>query len=694
MNSQLFVGFVEHTRFHPVDHNLRYGMYVYAIDLSELSQLDRRLPLFGYNRRRPVSLWDADYLGRGRATIRKKLDQLVAPYLAPDSIKQAILVTAPRYLGYIFNPVSFYFCFDAAGAPVVMVAEVNNTFGERHAYVLPVENAGGQTFPLEFATEKKFHVSPFNTVEGTYHFVFNDIRRRLDIGITLERGGRPILEARLEGIRKPLTARQHLKTVVTHPLVPHLTVPRIYKEAFKLHFGKKLFYYNKPAPGDSMTLRRNPPTLLQKRSMAMVMGFLARCDRGALELQLPDGTLRLIGEPGGAAPAVLRINDYRFFPRVVLGGDIGFGEAFMDGDWDSDDVVGAVQFFIRNRDHVKDGRLATAVASRLLEAVRHRIQRNTMLGSRKNIRRHYDLSNDFFTLFLDPTMAYSAAVFNRPEDDLETAQQAKFDRIIEKARIIAEDHVLEIGCGWGGFALAAVRKTGCRVTGITVSKAQYELARERVRAAGLGHRITIRLADYRKVTGRYDKIVSIEMLEAVGHEYYGRYFERLEALLKPEGVAVIQTITIPDQRYERYRKESDWIRKHIFPGGLLPSLTVLTAAMTRHSRLMVAHMEDIGDHYAVTLAHWRRRFLARLDQVAAMGFDQVFQRKWLYYLASCEAGFRERVLGDAQLVLTREGNASLGRVNEVYKAVAPKRPPHSQSGFNSTIQRGQETAGV
>ncbi|MFH1982663.1 MAG: DUF1365 family protein [Pseudomonadota bacterium] len=694
MNSLLYEGIVEHTRFHPVDHQLNYGIYVYAIDLDDLPLLDRRLPLFGYNRWRPVSIRDADYLARGRAPLRRKLDRLLAPHVAPDTVQRAILVTAPRYMGYIFNPVSFYFCFDAEGAPLVMVAEVNNTFGERHAYVLPVENSEGQTFPIKFTTEKKFHVSPFNTVDGVYRFVFNDIRETLDIGIKLERDGRPILEARLKGEKRPLTAWQQLKTIVAHPVLPYLTVPRIYKEAFKLHFEKKLFYYDKPVPGDAMTLRRNPPTFIQKRSMAMVMDFLARSDRGALELQLPDGTLRLFGEPGAVAPADLRINDYRFFSRVVLGGDIGFGESFMNGDWDSNDVVGVVRFFIQNRDHVQDGRFSTAVASRLLETIRHRIQRNTLLGSRKNIRRHYDLSNDFFKLFLDPTMAYSAAVFNRPEDDLETAQRAKFDRIIDKARITEDDHVLEIGCGWGGFAMAAVRKTGCRVTGITVSKEQYVLAREGVRAAGLEHRIDIQLTDYRRVAGRYDKIVSVEMLEAVGHEYYGRYFERLEALLKPEGVAVIQTITIPDQRYERYRKESDWIRKHIFPGGLLPSLTVLASAMTRHSQLMVEHVENIGDHYAETLKHWRRRFLARLDRVAAMGFDRVFQRKWLYYLASCEAGFRERVLGDVQLVLTREGNSALSQFDEDPAGAAAKPGVQSQNGVETPLQRGHQKAGV
>jgi cyclopropane-fatty-acyl-phospholipid synthase len=388
---------------------------------------------------------------------------------------------------------------------------------------------------------------------------------------------------------------------------------------------------------------------------------LQRTREGTLHLTLPDGKALVFG--GSDSPqAALRINDHRFFSRVVIGGDIGFGEAFMEDEWDSDDVTAVVRFFIRNRDVVQDGRFHTTVASRGIEWLRHLAQRNTLWGSRRNIRRHYDLSNDFFQTFLDPSMAYSCAVYPSAGTSLETAQQNKFTRLIRKARLSARDHVLEIGCGWGGFAIEAVRQTGCRITGITVSREQYTLARERVKAAGLEDRIRIEFKDYRHIEGQFDKIVSIEMLEAVGHAYYSIFFRSLERLLAPHGIVVLQTISIPDQRYDSYRKERDWIQKHIFPGGLLPSLTVLTQTMTRHSRLMVEHAENIGDHYALTLAEWRRRFLAAREEVVRLGFDRRFQRKWVYYLSSCEAGFRERVLGDLQLVLTREGNPHLCQI--------------------------------
>lgn len=661
MTSLLYRGHVEHRRLHPTRHQLQYDLYVYALDLAELEQLDRRLPLFGYNRRRPVSLRDCDYLDGSARPIRQKLLDLVDPQLPAAQIDKIVMVTACRYLGYIFNPVNLYYCYAADGRLLGNVAEVNNTFGERHVYVLGPHNGSAPEYPARYEAEKAFHVSPFNTIAGRYQFSFGDIRRELDIHIDLHRPEGPILQAHLQGRPAALTPFTHLATVLRHPIMPHLTVPRIYREAFKLRFQRGLTYIPKPVPRSAMTIKRNPPTVLQRRCRQLVLAYLQRTREGSLHLTLPDGKALRCGA-SGQPRAALRINDHRFFSRVVINGDIGFGEAFMEDEWDSDDVTAVVQFFIRNRDTVRDGRFQTTVASRGIEWLRHVAQRNTLWGSRRNIRRHYDLSNAFFQTFLDDSMAYSCAVYPSAGATLEAAQQTKFTRLIRKARLSAGDHVLEIGCGWGGFAIEAVRQTGCRITGITVSREQYALARERVKAAGLEDRIRIEFKDYRHIKGQFNKIVSIEMLEAVGHAYYATFFRSLERLLAPQGIVVLQTITIPDQRYDSYRKERDWIQKHIFPGGLLPSLTILTQTMTRHSRLMVEHAENIGDHYALTLAEWRRRFLANRETVTALGFDRRFQRKWVYYLSSCEAGFRERVLGNLQLVLTREGNANLRQI--------------------------------
>lgn len=659
MHSKIFEGIVEHERFAPATHRLAYSHHVYAIDLDELEQLDRRRWLFGYNRSGPVSLHDADHLAPTPAPIRQKLLEHLPASVAETGVARVVLVTAPRWLGYVFNPVSFYFCFAAEGGLLAVVAEVNNTFGEKHVYVLDAPLSGNGAFPARYRAQKAFHVSPFNSMAGTYTFTFADVRQTLDIAIDLHRDDRHILRARLKGKGVPLTAWNQVKSMLRHPVRPHLTMSRIYREAFKLKFARGLRYYDKPIPGSPMTIRRSGPTRFQRYATKLVTDYLNRADSGALQVTFPDGSRQVFGQPEGPQPAAMRIADHRFFSRLVLEADIGLGEAFMVGEWDTDDVPGVLAFFIRNRRQLAEGQFRESLFSRLLEKLRFLARANTLTGSRRNIRAHYDLSNAFFQTFLDETMAYSCAVFDRPDDPLAAAQRRKFDRIMNKARIGSGDHVLEIGCGWGGFAIETVRRTGCRVTGITISREQYDLARERVRQAGLSDRIDIRLCDYRRMRGRFDKIVSIEMLEAVGHRYYGAFFNQLDRLLAPDGIAVIQTITIPDQRYDTYRREHDWIQKHIFPGGLLPSLTALTAAMTRHSRLMVDDMENIGEHYATTLARWHRQFVDNRDRVAALGFDTVFQRKWIYYLGSCEAAFRERAIGNLQLVLTREGNRNL-----------------------------------
>ena len=641
---------------------MRYNLYVYALDLDELEQLDQRLPLFGYNRSRPVSLHDGDYLDEGPGTIREKLVARLENEVDVAAIDRVVMVTSPRLLGYVFNPVSFYYCFDKTGGLLATVAEVNNTYGEKHVYTLPATNGNRHGFPARFQADKAFHVSPYNSMGGSYDFTFGDIRRELDICLDLHREGEHILKAQLLGNARSLTPWNHLKTLVMNPIMPLLTIPRIYWEAFKLRFKRKLTFHDKPVPDSPMTIRRLPATRIQKYFQGLIQKLLKKADRNSLEMTLPDGKAVAYGDAADGSQVQMRINDYRFFSRVALGADIGLGEAFMYDEWDTDDIPGVLGFFIKNRPALNDGNLKGALLQRFLEKMRFLARANSLIGSRRNIHEHYDLSNDFFQTFLDNTLAYSCAVFENPADDLETAQRNKFRRIIRKLRLQPEDHLLEIGCGWGGFAIEAVRQTGCRVTGITISAEQYDFARERVREAGLEENIEILFRDYRKMEGQFDKIVSIEMLEAVGHTYYRSFFEQIDSLLKPEGIAVLQTITIPDQRYDAYRKSHDWIQKHIFPGGLLPSLTILTMTMTRYTSLLVDHVENYGDHYATTLAHWHRRFKANREQVANLGFDRVFQRKWAYYLGSCEAGFRERVLGNLQLVLTREGNPSLTRI--------------------------------
>ena len=400
-------------------------------------------------------------------------------------------------------------------------------------------------------------------------------------------------------------------------------------------------------------VRNQTPTIFDRSCMNLVINLFNKIETGSLTFYLPDGSTRHFGDKNSPLHAQMTIHDYRFFKDAVLGGDVGLGEAYMKGFWDTDDIPALFSVLIKNRQALANGNMTTAWLVRQKDRLMHALRANTLSGSRRNIGEHYDLSNDFFQTFLDPTMLYSCGLYQDESDTCEDAQRRKLQSIIDKAHIESTDHVLEVGCGWGGFAMEAVKQTGCRVTGITVSEEQYQLAQERVLQAGLQDKITILFKDYRNVAGLFDKIVSIEMLEAVGHKYLGTFFTVCDKLLKPAGRLVIQVITIPDQNYENYRRNTDWIQKYIFPGGHLPSVTALSQVVTKNTSLLMEQLEDIGTNYARTLKDWRKSFTRNLDKINSLGFDEIFQRKWIYYLAMCEAGFRERAIGDIQVVFRK-----------------------------------------
>ena len=360
----------------------------------------------------------------------------------------------------------------------------------------------------------------------------------------------------------------------------------------------------------------------------------------------------------------VEVLDPNFWGQVAFGGSVGAGEAYMDGMWRCDDLVGLMGLLLCNR-AVLDGMEGGLVRlSAPLRVLLHRLNRNTRAGSRRNIAAHYDLGNDFYRLWLDETMMYSCAVFEHPDMSLVQSSTAKLERICRKLDLGPDDHVLEIGTGWGGFALHAARCHGCRVTTATISRQQYDLAQRRIAAAGLESRVNVLLTDYRDLEGQYDKLVSIEMVEAVGAEHLGTYFRQCSRLLKPDGAMLLQAITIADQRYEQALGQVDFIQKHIFPGGFLPSVTALANAMTRASDLRAVYLEDIGPHYAETLARWRANFFRQIDAVRALGFDERFIRMWDFYLAYCEGGFRERDIGTVQMLLAKPGwcdGLTLGR---------------------------------
>ena len=352
----------------------------------------------------------------------------------------------------------------------------------------------------------------------------------------------------------------------------------------------------------------------------------------------------------------LDVLDMGFYRAVAANGSVGAGEAYMDNLWRCDNLVGLIQLLVRNRNLLDGMETGMARVGGMAMRAWHALQRNTRTGSRRNIAAHYDLGNDFFELFLSPDLMYSSAIWGNADDTLEAASERKLERICQKLDLQPTDRVVEIGTGWGGFALYAAQHYGCHVTTTTISKEQHDLAAERIAASGMSKHVTLLLEDYRDLTGTYDKLVSIEMVEAIGAQYIDTYFAKLGSLLKPDGLALLQAITIEDHRYAKAVKEVDFIKRHVFPGSFIPSISAMLDAKTRTTDLALVQMEDFGESYARTLEAWRGRFMARLSQVRVQGFDDRFIRMWEFYLAYCEGGFRERSIGVSHLLLAKPDN--------------------------------------
>jgi cyclopropane-fatty-acyl-phospholipid synthase len=393
-------------------------------------------------------------------------------------------------------------------------------------------------------------------------------------------------------------------------------------------------------------------SVLDRVALRLMLAAARRIQYGRLLVTLPGGRRVGFGDPATGPTAELVVHDHRAARQILLGGDLGAGEAYMDGLWSSPDLPRLAELASINREGLGLTRGWWRIPAKLAKTVAHRLRRNTVAQARRNIAAHYDLGNEFYRLFLDETMTYSSAVFASPAQRLADAQRNKYRTMAERAGLAAGQHVLEIGTGWGGFALYAAGELGCRVTTATISKAQHDLATERVRAAGLEDRVTVLLRDYRELEGQYDAIVSIEMFEAVGAEYFTTFFEACDRALKPGGRLSMQTIAFPDVAYGPQVRGANWIQTYIFPGGLLPSLAAIERSL-HGTRLLVRDVRDIAPDYVRTLATWRGSFLARLDDVRAMGFDERFIRMWDYYLSISEAGFDTGVCQDLQIILEK-----------------------------------------
>lgn len=396
------------------------------------------------------------------------------------------------------------------------------------------------------------------------------------------------------------------------------------------------------------------PTRLEKLARKIVHSRLQALSRGQLTI-CEGGTTVVYGERNvqQGMQAELHVQHPSFYSDIAFGGSIGAGEAYMAGHWSSTDLCTLLRLLLINRDVLEDIDSGLANLIQPARKLLHWLNRNTRDGSRKNIAAHYDLGNDFYALWLDPKMMYSSAYFDAATTSLEVAATAKLERICKKLDLSSSDSVIEIGTGWGGFAIYAAQNYGCHVTTTTISKEQYELASERVRQAGLEDKITLLFDDYRDLDGQYDKLVSIEMIEAVGHQFHESFFQKCCGLLKPDGQMLLQAITIADQQYAQYVKGVDFIRRYIFPGGCLTSITDMTSVMTRKTDLRVLHTEDIGPHYARTLRRWNDRFFDQINAVREMGYSDTFIRMWEFYLCYCEAAFLERSIGTVQMLIMR-----------------------------------------
>ncbi len=404
------------------------------------------------------------------------------------------------------------------------------------------------------------------------------------------------------------------------------------------------------------------PATLPER---LVLSLLRKFPQGGLALTYPDGTSLHFGETGAPITARITINNpAEFYKRCAFYGNIGMGEAYTDGIWDTPDIAAVISWFAMNMTALQgdDSDSSTLPGVNLLKIVnwfRHLKRSNTVETSRRNIAEHYDLGNEFYSLWLDETMTYSSAKFTPETKTLAEAQTEKYDALCRKLNLKPTDQVLEIGCGWGGFSHHAAKNYGCKVTAVTISEAQAAYARKRIETAGLSHLVEIRIQDYRHITGKFDKIASIEMLEAVGHKFHESFFAKCQEVLTPHGLLGVQYITVPDNRYASLTKGVDWIQKVIFPGSLLLSVVRVNEAINKTGNMFLHHLEDLGLDYARTLSTWHETFNAKLDQIRPLGFDEPFIRTWNYYLKYCEAGFATRNISVVQAIYTRPNNVML-----------------------------------
>ena len=692
-------GSVTHRRTEPAAHEFRRPVSYVWLDPDDPDALCAAHPLWSASRPAPARYRRADYGAATAGSLSDAARDDLAHILGWRPEGEVRMLTQIRRWGWLFNPITVYVVWHIdPDAPVGVVLEVTNTpWKERHRYPVPLSTPDERGW-RSATTVKKLHVSPFLDEGFRYDVRLRDVGERLELRIDVVRPGAdvPTICTALQVTRRSATRSTLAATLRSQPFPTHRVSVGIHLEAFRLwlkrvpfvaHPSRRTRDQARPehrtmttgtSTGTSTgtTTDVHPehllahatasrPVSLAERCGARVAarvlhGLLGRIGTDRLEVvERPAGrpeTVRRFG-PGGELSASVVVVDERAYSAVLTEGSVGFGRGYIEGWWTSDDPVTVMRVIVRNLGALDRLRNRwESLTGWATDRIRTARARDTRERNRDDIAAHYDIGNAFFELFLDETMTYSSAVFPTPDTSLADASRHKYDLLLDKLGVRPGDRLLEIGTGWGGMAIRAARR-GCQVTTTTISQEQLHEARDRVAAAGMADRVTVIDRDWRDLDGEFDHVVSIEMIEAVDWLDYDEFFSTIERCLAPGGRAAIQAILLPDDRWERAKNTEDFIRRFVFPNGFLPSLGSIDAAVSGSTALQTTSVDDLGEHYAETLRRWRERFDARLDDIAALGLDERFQRLWRCYLAYCEAGFLERHVLLAQITFQDQRSA-------------------------------------
>ncbi len=569
---------------------------------------------------------------------------------APDVHYQSIyLLTCPTFFNLNFNPVSFFYFVDKNQTIRAIIAEVHNTFNEKHTYLLTHPRVEGNN--LTFEHQKELHVSPFYNTEGKYCFLFSKNICNINVTINYYKGTEKMFNANLNLNSSPIHRYSFVRMSSQLISTALKTFPRILFQASILKFKHRLPVFKKSPLNSPFSHSRKTPSIISKLCMSFVFKALSKIKHGQLTFLLPNGDKVEFGQFSKNANAEIKVNDFNFFKQLVLKGDIGLSDAYISNYWTTSNLENCFEIFINNYQEIKSQNPLSNFF-RTFFRLQHFFKRNSIVRAKKNIYDHYDLGNSFFKLFLDKNWVYSSAVFESPDQPLEDAQLNKINQVLDLADIQPNHKILEIGSGWGALAIHAATTIGCHVTTVTISEEQYNFVKKKINMLHLDNKIEVKLMDYRLLIGKYDRIISVEMLEAVGPQFYDAYFKKCHELLHRDGKAVFQCIMIPEERYTHYLKNPDFIQKYIFPGGHLPTLELIQD-VTSQSRFKWITHHEITPHYVPTLNAWDIAFANKKSELEKLGFNERFFNTWRYYFNYCSAGFKTNFIHNHQFLIQK-----------------------------------------